>query len=89
VLPDFDGEGHLRENPKRERRIGSTRTRRLEHLKITTYTPRISRPKNHMASVLDLKTRILSQKHAPQSSARISTSLAIQWSSIQTAEPGD
>jgi len=62
VLPDFDGEGHLRGKFEAgtahridQEHIG------FQHLKITTYTPE-SQPDlqiNMLTSVLDLKTRIL------------------------------
>lgn len=65
VLPDFDGDGHLRgkfeagtAHRMDQEHIG------FEHLKITTYTPE-DQPdlKIEMStSVLDLKTRILSSK---------------------------
>ena len=65
VLPDFDGEGHLRG------RFEAGTTHRIDqehigfqHLKITTYTPENQtdlRIDMH-TSVLDLKTRILSSK---------------------------
>ena len=65
VLPDFDGEGHLRG------RFEAGTARRIdqehigfEHLKITTYTPENQtdlRIDMH-TSVLDLKTRILSSQ---------------------------
>jgi hypothetical protein len=63
VLPDFDGEGHMRG------RFEAGTARRIDqghigfqHLKITTYTPE-DRPDLEVdmhTSVLDLKTRILS-----------------------------
>jgi len=63
VLPDFDGEGHMRG------RFEAGTARRIDqghigfqHLKITTYTPE-DRPDLEIdmhTSVLDLKTRILS-----------------------------
>ena len=65
VLPDFDGDGHLRGKFEAgtahrvdQEHIG------FEHLKITTYTPEDEPDlKIEMsASVLDLKTRILSSK---------------------------
>jgi len=65
VLPDFDGEGHLRG------RFEAGMARRIdeghvgfEHLKITTYTPE-NQPDLQIdmhTSVLDLKTRILSSQ---------------------------
>jgi hypothetical protein len=65
VLPDFDGEGHLRGKFEAgtahridQEHIG------FEHLKITTYTPE-EQPDLRIdmsSSVLDLKTRILSSK---------------------------
>ena len=65
VLPDFDGEGHLRG------RFEAGTARRIDqehigfqHLKITTYTPE-DRPDLQIdmhTSVLDLKTRILSSQ---------------------------
>ncbi|HEU0208925.1 MAG TPA: hypothetical protein VFQ78_08080 [Candidatus Udaeobacter sp.] len=65
VLPDFDGEGHLRGKFQAgtahridEEHIGFT------HLRITTYTPE-DQPDlkiDMTTSVLDLKTRILSSK---------------------------
>ena len=65
VLPDFDGDGHLRGKFEAgtahridQEHIG------FEHLKITTYTPE-DQPDlkiNMSTSVLDLKTRILSSK---------------------------
>src|SRR6266568_6695251 len=65
VLPDFDGEGHLRGRFEAgtaqridEEHIG------FQHLKITTYTPE-NRPDLQIdmhTSVLDLKTRILSSQ---------------------------
>jgi hypothetical protein len=65
VLPDFDGEGHLRGRFEAgtahridEGHVG------FQHLKITTYTPE-SRPDlqiDMQTSVLDLKTRILSSQ---------------------------
>ncbi len=65
VLPDFDGEGHLRG------RFEAGMARRIdeghvgfEHLKITTYT-RENQPDLQIdmhTSVLDLKTRILSSQ---------------------------
>ncbi len=63
ILPDFDGEGHLRGRFEAgtarridQRHIG------FQHLKITTYTPE-SHPDlqiDMQTSVLDLKTRVLS-----------------------------
>jgi hypothetical protein len=65
VLPDFDGEGHLRG------RFEAGTARRIDqehigfqHLKITTYTAE-SQPDlqiNMQTSVLDLKTRVLSSQ---------------------------
>jgi hypothetical protein len=65
VLPDFDGEGHLRGRFEAgtahridEEHIG------FEHLKITTYTPE-NQPDLRIdmhTSVLDLKTRVLSSQ---------------------------
>jgi hypothetical protein len=65
VLPDFDGEGHLRGKFEAgtahridQEHIG------FQHLKITTYTPE-SQPDLQIdmhTSVLDLKTRILSSQ---------------------------
>src|SRR5436309_3542672 len=65
VLPDFDGDGHLRGKFEAgtahridEEHVG------FEHLKITTYTPE-DQPDLKIGmstSVLDLKTRILSSK---------------------------
>jgi hypothetical protein len=65
VLPDFDGEGHLRGKFEAgtaqridQQHIG------FQHLKITTYTPE-SQPDlqiDMQTSVLDLKTRVLSSK---------------------------
>lgn len=65
VLPDFDGEGHLRGKFEAgtahridQEHIG------FEHLKITTYTPQ-DQPDlkiDMSTSVLDLKTRVLSSK---------------------------
>lgn len=65
VLPDFDGEGHLRGRFEAgtahridEEHVG------FQHLKITTYTPE-NRPDlkiDMQTSVLDLKTRILSSQ---------------------------
>ena len=65
VLPDFDGDGHLRgkfeagtAHRTDQEHIG------FEHLKITTYTPE-DQPDlkiDMSTSVLDLKTRILSSK---------------------------
>jgi hypothetical protein len=65
VLPDFDGEGHLRGKFEAgtahridQEHIG------FEHLKITTYTPD-NQPDLQIAmptSVLDLKTRVLSSQ---------------------------
>jgi hypothetical protein len=65
VLPDFDGEGHLRGKFE----AGTARRIDLEHvgfeqLKITTYTPEDQQDLriDMSTSVLDLKTRILSSK---------------------------
>ena len=65
VLPDFDGEGHLR---GRFEAVAARRIDRehvsFEHLKITTYTPE-SHPDLQIdmrTSVLDLTTRILSSQ---------------------------
>ena len=65
MLPDFDGEGHLRGKFEAgtaqridQQHIG------FQHLKITTYTPE-SQPDLQIdmpTSVLDLKTRVLSSK---------------------------
>ena len=65
VLPDFDGEGHLRGKFEAgtahridEEHVG------FQHLRITTYTPE-SQPDlriDMQTSVLDLKTRILSSQ---------------------------
>jgi hypothetical protein len=65
VLPDFDGEGHLRGRFEAgtARRIDQEHVG-FEHLKITTYTPENQtdlRIDMH-TSVLDLKTRILSSQ---------------------------
>ena len=65
VLPDFDGEGHLRGKFEAgaARRIDQEHVS-FEHLKITTYTPE-SRPDLQIdmrTSVLDLTTRILSSQ---------------------------
>ena len=65
VLPDFDGEGHLRGRFEAgtARRIDQEHVG-FQHLKITTYTPE-SQPDlqiNMHTSVLDLKTRILSSQ---------------------------
>jgi hypothetical protein len=65
VLPDFDGDGHLRGKFEAgtahridQEHIG------FEHLKITTYTPEDQTDLriDMSTSVLDLKTRILSSK---------------------------
>jgi len=65
VLPDFDGEGHLRGKFEAgtahridEEHVG------FEHLKITTYTPEDQQDLriDMSTSILDLKTRILSSK---------------------------
>jgi hypothetical protein len=63
VLPDFDGEGHLRGKFEAgtARRIDQQHIG-FQHLKITTYTPE-SQPDLQIdlqTSVLDLKTRVLS-----------------------------
>jgi hypothetical protein len=65
VLPDFDGEGHLRGRFEAgtARRIDEQHVG-FQHLKITTYTPE-SQPDlqiDMQTSVLDLKTRILSSQ---------------------------
>ena len=65
VLPDFDGEGHLRGRFEAgtAQRIDQQHVG-FQHLKITTYTPE-SQPDlqiDMQTSVLDLKTRILSSK---------------------------
>ena len=65
VLPDFDGEGHLRGRFEAgtARRIDQEHVG-FQHLKITTYTPE-SRPDLQIdmhTSVLDLKTRILTSQ---------------------------
>jgi hypothetical protein len=65
VLPDFDGEGHLRGKFEAgtARRIDDEHIG-FQHLKITTYTPE-SQPDlqiNMQTSVLDLKTRVLSSQ---------------------------
>lgn len=65
VLPDFDGEGHLRGKFEAgtAHRIDQEHVG-FEHLKITTYTPE-DQPDlkiDMSTSVLDLKTRILSSK---------------------------
>lgn len=65
VLPDFDGEGHLRGKFEAgtARRIDQQHIG-FQHLKITTYTPE-SQPDLQIdlpTSVLDLKTRVLSSK---------------------------
>jgi hypothetical protein len=65
VLPDFDGEGHLRGKFEAgtARRIDQEHIG-FQHLKITTYTPE-SQPDLQIdlqTSVLDLKTRILSSQ---------------------------
>jgi hypothetical protein len=65
VLPDFDGEGHLRGKFEAgtAHRIDQEHVG-FEHLKITTYTPD-DKPDLQIdmsTSVLDLKTRILSSK---------------------------
>src|SRR6476619_5024564 len=65
VLPDFDGEGHLRGKFEAgtARRIDEEHVG-FEQLKITTYTPEDQQDLriNMSTSVLDLKTRILSSK---------------------------
>src|ERR1044071_2948988 len=65
VLPDFDGEGHLRGRFEAgtAHRIDQEHVG-FQHLKITTYTPE-SQPDLRIdmhTSVLDLKTRILSSQ---------------------------
>jgi hypothetical protein len=65
VLPDFDGEGHLRGKFEAgtARRIDQEHIG-FQHLKITTYTPE-SQPDLQIdlqTSVLDLKTRVLSSQ---------------------------
>ncbi len=65
VLPDFDGEGHLRGKFEAgtARRIDQQHIG-FQHLKITTYTPE-SQPDlqiDMQTSVLDLKTRVLSSQ---------------------------
>ena len=65
VLPDFDGEGHLRGRFEAgtARRIDQEHVG-FQHLKIMTYTPE-SQPDLQIdmhTSVLDLKTRILSSQ---------------------------
>jgi hypothetical protein len=65
VLPDFDGEGHLRGKFEAgtARRIDQGHVG-FEHLKITTYTPE-SQPDLQISmqtSVLDLKTRVLTSQ---------------------------
>jgi hypothetical protein len=65
VLPDFDGDGHLRGKFEAgtARRIDQEHIG-FDHLKITTYTPE-DQPDlkiDMRTSVLDLKTRILSSK---------------------------
>jgi Lipopolysaccharide-assembly, LptC-related len=65
VLPDFDGEGHLRGRFEAgtAHRIDQEHVG-FQHLKITTYTPE-SQPDLQVdmhTSVLDLKTRILSSQ---------------------------
>jgi lipopolysaccharide assembly outer membrane protein LptD (OstA) len=65
VLPDFDGEGHLRGRFEAgtAHRIDDEHVG-FQHLKITTYTPE-SQPDlqiNMQTSVLDLKTRVLSSQ---------------------------
>jgi hypothetical protein len=65
VLPDFDGEGHLRGRFEAgtARRIDEEHVG-FQHLKITTYTPE-SQPDlqiDMQTSVLDLKTRLLSSQ---------------------------
>jgi hypothetical protein len=65
VLPDFDGEGHLRGKFEAgtAHRIDQEHVG-FEHLKITTYTPEDQQDlKIDMStSVLNLKTRVLSSK---------------------------
>jgi hypothetical protein len=65
VLPDFDGDGHLRGKFEAgtARRIDQEHIG-FEHLKITTYTPedQTDLKIDMSTSVLDLKTRILSSK---------------------------
>ena len=65
VLPDFDGEGHLRGRFEAgsARRIDQEHVS-FQHLKITTYTPenRTDLQIDMHTSVLDLKTRILSSQ---------------------------
>ena len=65
VLPDFDGDGHLRGKFEAgtARRIDQQHIG-FQHLKITTYTPE-SQPDLQIdlqTSVLDLKTRVLSSQ---------------------------
>ena len=65
VLPDFDGEGHLRGKFEAgtARRIDQQHLG-FQHLKITTYTPE-SQPDlkiDMQTSVLDLNTRVLSSQ---------------------------
>src|SRR6266403_5468115 len=65
VLPDFDGEGHLRGKFEAgtARRIDQEHIG-FQHLKITTYTPE-SQPDLQIdmhTSVLDLKTRVVSSQ---------------------------
>ena len=65
VLPDFDGQGHLRGKfeARTAHRIDQEHIG-FDHLKITTYTPE-DQPDlkiDMSTSVLDLKTRILSSK---------------------------
>jgi hypothetical protein len=65
VLPDFDGEGHLRGRFEAgtARRIDQEHVG-FEHLQITTYTPE-SQPDLQIdmhTSVLDLKTRVLTSQ---------------------------
>src|SRR5437879_9863937 len=65
VLPDFDGDGHLRGKFEAgtAHRIDQEHVG-FQHLKITTYTPQ-SQPDlriDMLTSVLDLKTRILSSQ---------------------------
>src|SRR5881227_192556 len=65
VLPDFDGEGHLRGRFEAgtARRIDQEHVG-FQHLKITTYTPesQLDLQIDMHTSVLDLKTRILSSQ---------------------------
>jgi hypothetical protein len=65
VLPDFDGEGHLRGKFEAgtARRIDQQHIG-FQHLKITTYTPenQADLQIDMQTSVLDLQTRVLSSK---------------------------